>query len=285
MRSRKRSRKKSIPWRQLGVLALVGAAAILCGWMINTLLLQGYLWAPAESKQPGPVIEQPDPTPSVKEPVNEGKPPISVTAQVNLSSVKFYLTQVGAVGTEAGAKSLIDDFKEQGNAAAYHFDGQLYRVYAGIFADKAAADALGQMFKSMQIDAFTKEVAWPASKGELKGAAGAYFSAVQAAIAEIEETFSALLGTQGLDRNQVVKLQSEVQAAQATLTDAQPTSELAALHKDLLAAGNKLRSAVDATRQFVETGNDHSRFVSESSLIEFAQLYQKFVTNLRALLA
>lgn len=284
MRSRKRSRKKFFPWRQLGVLALVGAVAILCGWMINTLLLQGYLWAPAE-QQPGPITDaQPDPNPNITEPTDEEKPPANKTAQVSLRSMQFYLTQVGAVGTESGANTLIKDLQEQGNAAAYHFDGQLYRVFAGIFADKAAADALGQMFKSMQIDAFTKEVAWPASKGELTGPAGAYIAVAQPAIAAIEETFLALLGTQGLDQAQVIKLQSSLQTARAALAQVSPSSELTALHSDLLAAGNKLKAAVDAIRQFIETGNDHSRFMSESGLIEFAHLYQKFTASLRALL-
>ncbi len=284
MSSRKRSRKKSIPWRRLGVLALIAAAAILCGWMINTLLLQGYLWAPADPKHPDPVVDkQPDPT-TPNKPTDEEKPPVGATAQVDLPAAKFYLTQVGALGTESSANALTKDLKEQGNAATYHYDGQLYRVYAGIFADKAAADALAQMFKSMQIDAFTKEVSWPASKGELKGAAGAYFPTVQPAVAEIEKAFSDLLGAQDLDRNQVIKMQSALQTAQATLTATQPAPELADLHSNLLAASKKLSSVVDATRQFIETGNDQSRFVSESGLIEFSQLYQKFVDDLQALL-
>lgn len=264
---------------------MVGALAILCGWMINTLLLQGYLWAPIDQGPDNQGIGgQPDPFPNETDPNDKEEPPASTTAEVNLRSVRFYLTQVGAIGSETGANALIDSLKEQGNAAAYHFDGQLYRVFAGIFADKAAADAVGEMFKSMQIDAFTKEVSWAASKGEVKGAFGAYLTTMQSAIAEMEDTFSVLLGTQALDQGQITKLQSAVQTAQSTLAQAQPTSELSTLHNLLLAAVNKLKGAVDATRQFIETGNDHSRFTSESSLIEFAHLYQDFVEKIRALL-
>lgn len=281
---KKRKRKKAFPWRQLGIFTLVGALAILTGWMINTLVVQGYLWAPVEQNPPGPVGNQPDPTPDAPGPSDDDTPPVNVTADVNLRSVQFYLTQVGAVGTEAGAKALVSDFNENGNAAAYHFDGQLYRVFVGIFADKAASDALGEMFRSMQIDAFTKEVSWASRKGQVTGAVGAYLGTVQPAIAEMENAFSTLLGTQALGQDQINSLQSAVANAQTTLTQTQPTSDVSRLHSALVAAANKLKSAVDATRQFIETGNDHSRFASEGNLIEFAQLYQGFAQEIGVLL-
>lgn len=285
MRSNKRTRKKkTFPWRQLGLFALVGALAILSGWMINTLLVQGYLWAPVEQDPPGQIGNQPDPTPNNPDP-NDEQPPVNVTADISLRSVEFYLTQAGAVGTEAGANALISDFNEKGNAAAYHFDGQLYRVFVGISADKGAADALGEMFRSTQIDAFTKEISWASSEGQVTGAAGAYLATAQSAITEMENAFSALLGTQALDQDQVVRLQSAVATAQTTLTQAQPASDVSRLHNSLMAAANKLKSAVDAARQFIETGNDHSRFASEGNLIEFAQLYQVFAQEIRALLS
>lgn len=285
MRSRRRSRKKSFPWRPLGVLILVGALAIICGWMINKLLLQGYLWAPVD-QEPEPVIGgQPEPDPSLPQPEEEPASPVAETAEVELRSVKFYLTQVGAVSSEAGANSLIKDLQERGNAAAYHFDGQLYRVFAGIFADPAAADGLGAVLKSMQIDAFTKEVAWSASKGQLTGEAGGYFKAAQPAITSMEEAFSLLLGAQNLDRDRIINLQSAVQAAQTTLAQIQPGTDMKGLHNELSTACNKLKSAIDAARQFVETADDHSRLISESGLIEFAELYQRFVKTIKDLLS
>lgn len=280
---KKRKRKKAFPWRQLGIFTLVGALAILTGWMINTLVVQGYLWAPVDQDPPGQVGTQPDPPPDDPGP-SDNKPPVSVTADVNLRSVQFYLTQVGAVGTEAGAKALVNDFNEKGNAAAYHFDGQLYRVFAGISADKAASDALGEMFRSMQIDAFTKEVSWSGRKGQVTGVAGAYLATVQPAITEMENAFATLLGTQALGQDQINSLQSAVANAQATLTQTEPASDVARLHSALVAAANELKSAVDATRQFIETGNDHSRFASEGNLIEFAQLYQGFAQEIGVLL-
>ncbi len=285
MRSRKRSKKRTFPWRQLGVLVLVGALAIICGWMINTLLLQGYLWAPGEPGDGALIGNQPDPTPNESEPNNEQEPSAPVTTQVELRSVRFYLTQVGAVGTEAGANSLISTLQEQGTAGAYHYDGELYRVFAGIFAERAAADGLSILLKSMQIDAFVKEMAWPTCKGELTGEAGAYFEVVKPAIAEMEETFSLLLSAQGLDRNQIITLQSSIQEAQTTLAQARPAADFNQLHSKLVAASDKLKAALDGARQFVETANDHSRLLSESRLIEFAELYQQFASAIRNLLS
>ncbi len=283
MRSRRRSRKKAIPWRQLAIWILVGAIAILCGWMINTLLLQGYLWAPAETNMDPVIGQQPDPVPNNSS-LTEKKEPSDATAQIKLRSVQYFLTQVGAIGTEAGANALIEGLKEQGNPAAYHFDGELYRVFAGIFTDKAAADALGQMFKSSQVDAFTKEVAWPAVSGTLEGAAGAYFSVVQPAIVVMEDAFAHILSTNGLDQAQLAKMQSSVQAAQATLSEASPGNDLVTLHNDLQAACSKLKNTIDALKQFIETGDDRSRFAGESQLIEFTSYYQAFTSSIRALL-
>ncbi len=284
MRSRRRSKKRVFPWRQLGVLLLVGALAVICGWMINTLLLQGYLWAPIPPGGDGPSIgNQPDPT--VNEPQHQQEdPPADATVQLELRSVRFYLTQVGAVGTQAGANTIISTLQEQGTAAAYHYDGQLYRVFAGIFAEQEAAGALVTWLKSIGVDAFVKEISWPTSKGQIAGEKGAYFAVVKPAIAEMEEVFALLLTAQGLDREQIISLQTEVQEAQTTLAQAQPPSSLTTLHTQLEAAVDKLKGALDGARQFVELADDNGRLLSESRLIEFAELYQQFSTAISSLL-
>lgn len=281
MASRRRARK-TFPWRTLGVLTVVGAIAILCGWLINTLLLQGYLWAPVEQIE-GPIGVLPGED-AKKQPQQAVEEAANIRVEVNLPAVSFYLTQVGAVGTEAGASAVVANMKEEGNAAAYHYDGELYRVFAGIFKQREAADATSKMFKSMQIDAFTKEVAWPVSKGTLTGAVGSYYKSVDSAVQAMHATFMDMLNAQNLGRQEVDAMRSLLQEAEASLGKAEPTVDVTALHQELTDACVKLKYTVDALHRFITTSDDNSRFASEGGLIEFGDQYRIFAARLRDLL-
>ncbi|NLY53330.1 MAG: SPOR domain-containing protein [Firmicutes bacterium] len=280
MRSRRRRRRKPSPWRQIGVYVFVGVLAIICGWVINTLLVQGYLWAPSIPKV-DPVNEGPqDPVPEDPVPEDPGSlpQPSEQTAQISLRSARLYLTQIAAVENKGGADALIAKLREQGYAGAYHYDGKLYRVFAGIFADKAAADALGQMLKASQIDSFTKELSWPASEATISGAYATYFDDVQPALKAIEKVFFDLLDTKGFDQSTLAHLQSSMQEASNVLSQANPDKALESLHADLLTACTQLQEAVRAVEQFMTTGDDQSRIASESHLITVARCFHN-ITN------
>lgn len=276
---RKRAQKQS--WRLAVMLTIIGAAAILCGWLINTLLVQGYLWAPA---RPGvgqveePLV--PDDAALTDDEAEEQVPEQSVTISWPANTV--YLTQVGAMGNEAGANKLILQLQEQGYAGAYHFDGKIYRVFAGIYANKGAADALGATLRTMKMDAFTKEMAWEGGQWTLSGSEGAYWAKAQPVLENMAKILTELLRGENLTESAGTKFKSNLQTALQVLQDAAPAHGLGGLHRDLLNAGKKMQEAVDQFSQYISTNNDRRRIAAESALIEFVQLYCECVAQMQS---
>lgn len=285
--SRRRKRKPALglSWRFFGLLLLVAGLAVICGWVINTLLVQGYLWAPVEQTELPGQGEQPAAGGTIETPpagsdgeINDDSP-----VEIRQDSRRFYLTQLGAMSTKGAADRLTIDLAAQGQAAAYHFDGDLYRVFGSISIDKATAEAIVAMNKASDRDAFVKEIFLPALNKELVGAEAHYFQEVAVVVDSLEDAFISLLEDANLDAVRLDGLQKQLKEAKNSLWQKEAGAELSPLHEQLLAAADRLGDTLAAAAKFMSTSDDQARLQGENGLIEFLFLYQALRENLQNL--
>lgn len=269
MRLKRRRKKKSS--RLLSSLLVAGLLAVGCGWLINTLFIQGYLWSPTVATK-APVVQEP--TTPTKNPVTEQEAPATTESQVKLQSFQYYLVQVGALGSEASAEKLVKQLETQGYAGSYAKEGDFFKVYAGIFAQKEAAQATGAILKQLKQVALVKEVVLPGESFPVTGTLAGYFATANEKLAVIDSSFSQLLSASSIDQAKAEELRLKVETAHQALVSLTPPAELQTFHAAVLDASAWLLTSTKQLKEYLESNNELSLQSADSSLMEFARVYQ-----------
>ena len=280
MRSKRRRNKKS--GRLLRSLLVAGLLAVGCGWLINTLFVQGYLWAPAVGTR-DPVVQDPstqNPNPST----GKETPPAATESQAKLGAFQFYLVQVGALGSEASAQNLVKKLETQGYPGSFAKEGDLFKVYAGIYQQKAAASAAGEFLRQLKHNVVIKDVTLPGGSFSVTGAEAIYFATANEKLAAIDAVFNDLLAASSIDQSKAGELRQRVEIAHQTLASLTPPSQLQTLHAALLDASAWLLTSTKQLEEYLKSNNELNLLSSESSMMEFAQAYQTMYSIIRNIL-
>lgn len=282
MRRRSRRRKKK-SGRLIGTFVLVGLLAIGCGWMINRLVVQGYLFRPA--------IVQDDPDvsdlPPVDAPVPEkedGDPAPVTEAQLKMQSFRFHLVQVGALGSESAAEGLVQQLEREGYPGSYVKDGGYYKVFAGIYSQKEAALAITQLLKELKPDAWAKEVTLTGVDAQVTGASAPYVAAAKESLAAIDAAFAELLAAASVDSTKAIALRQQVDGAHERLSALSPSEQMTPYHSALLDACAELLAAVNQLNTYLESNDQSDLLQTNSSLMDFALDYQTVQSIIRDIL-
>lgn len=279
MRTRKRRRQQK-SGRLVLLLLVAGLLAIGCGWLLNRLIVQGYLWSPAVTTE-DPVVQQPgtnqpDPDPDPGSGTSQPNTPTVTEASVVLAASKFHLIQVGALSSDTSAQNLIRQLAAQGYPGAYTHDDKYYRVFAGIYPEQAAADVVGQSLEQLlKNKVFVKEVSWSAVNRQVTGSLAGYFAAAKDPLAAVDHAFATCLAAEAVDQVKIADLQQQVDAAHQALSALTPPAELQSLHATLLEACTDLLATANQIKQYLDTNDELELLGAQSSLMDFAQLYQQ----------
>lgn len=280
MRSRHKRRKKRSStgiWLFLGVCLL----AIFCGWTINTLLVKNYLWAPVVNRpQPQGPGEQPGgdgPTPPVVVPVID-------SAKLTLGSFTVYRVQVSALSTEDKAQALVAKLNGQGYPASYQLDAGFYKVSAGLYADKAAAQAAGELLRQLGYQILVRETSWSGGEYTVRGELAPYIAAAAEPVAVLEAAVGQLLSTQQMSPAQVSTLKDDVDAAGQALSMLNPPSSAMPAHSELIRSSALLLSSATELSQYLEGKGDDHMVKAVGSLMDFCSVYPSWSSRIQNLL-
>jgi len=282
MRRRSR-RKKKKSGRLIGTFILVGLLAIGCGWMINRLIVQGYLFRPAIVQDDPDVSDLPSVDPSVQS--EEDDDPVPVTeAQLKMQPFRFYLVQAGALETEGRARGLVQRLEADGYPGAYVKEGEYYKVFAGIYSQKEAADAIGQMLKEQQHDNWVKEITLAGADAKVTGSGAAYIAAAKDDLAALDAAFADLLAASSVDSTKALALKQQVDRAHERLSALSPGEQMVPFHSALLDACAELLATVNQLSAYLESNDQADLLQTNSSLMDFALGYQKVQSIIRDIL-
>lgn len=280
-----RRKKKKKSGRLIGTLILVGLLAIGCGWTINRLIVQGYLFRPAIERDDPNVSDLPpvDP-PGQDEGEGTGDPTPVTEARLKLQSFRFYLLQVGALSNEVSAENLVRRLAADGYPGAYIKEGKFYKVFAGIYSQKEAADAVSQMLKELKHEVFVKEAAIAGGDYTVNDSNAPYFAASADHLTAIDSAFGDLLAASSIDGAKASTLKEQVDGAHERLSALNPSEGLTPYHSALLDACAELLAAVNQLNTYLESNNELDLIQTNSSLLDFALDYQAVQSIIRDLL-
>ncbi len=273
MRRRSRRRKKK-SGRLIGTFVLVGLLAIGCGWMINRLIVQGYLFRPAIVQDDPDLSDLPSVDPPVQSEGDDDPAPVTA-AQLQMRPFRFYLVQVGALANESSASSLVQRLEAEGYPGAYMKEGQYYKVFAGIYSQKEAADAIGQMLEQHKHDFYVKEVALVGIDAQVTGSSASYAADAQEELAAIDVAFAELLAASSVDSAKALALKQQVDKAHERLSALSPSEEMVPYHSALLDACAELLAAVNQLNTYLDSNDQSDLLQTSSSLMDFALGYQR----------
>jgi guanyl-specific ribonuclease Sa len=284
MRSRKRRRKqKSGRW--VLILLVTGLLAVGCGWVLNELLIQGYLWSPAvtadDPEVGNPTSEQLQPPKS-----NDPEPvqPTVTESRVDLPAHTFYLLQVGALSNEAGAERLVQQLADLGYPGSYAKDGVFFKVYAGIYPEREAAQAVKQLLEQQGQSAFVKEDSLPGAAYAVTGGMANYFASANDRLAAIDQAFAVCLTASSIDAAIISNLQQRVDTAHQALSALTPPTDLQPFHAAMLEACTELLATVNRIEEYLNSNDETELLKAESSLMDFAIHYQQAQSIIRNIL-
>lgn len=282
MRRRSR-RKKKKSGRLVGTFILVGLLAIGCGWMINRLIVQGYLFRPAIVQDDPDVSDLPSVDPPVQSEEEDDPVPVA-EAQLQMQPFRFYLVQAGALETEGSAQGLVKRLEADGYPGAYTKEGEYHKVFAGIYSQKAAADAIGQMLKEQRHDNWVREITLAGVDAKVIGSNAAYIAAAKDDLAAIDAAFADLLAASSVDNTKALALKQQVDRAHERLSALSPSEQMVPFHSALLDACAELLAAVNQLSTYLESNDQADLLQTNSSLIDFALGYQTVQSIIRDIL-
>ncbi len=280
MHSRRNRRKKkhsqSIIWLLLGTSLL----AVACGWGINTLLVKNYLWAP--------VVNRPNPDDPGQQTGGGGTTPPVVpaieSAEITLGGFTVFRVQVSALSTEDKAQALITKLNTQGYPASYLFDAGSYKVSAGLYADKAAAQAAGELLGQLGYQVWVRESGWSGGAYAIRGELAPYIAAAAEPVAMIEAALGQLLSAEQMTPTQASSLKDDVDAAGQALSMLKPPASATQAHSALIRSSALILSAVTELCQYVEGQGDQELMRALGSLMEFINIYPGWTNGIQNLL-
>lgn len=282
-RSRRRKKKRK-SGRLIGTFLLVGLLAIGCGWMINRLIVQGYLFRPAIVREDPDVSDLPTVDPPGEEEEQDEPAPVS-EAQLKMRSFRFYLLQVGALNSASAAEGLVQQLETEGYPGAWVKEGGYYKVFAGIYSQKEAASAVGQMLKEQKHeDAWAKEVALAGVDAKVTGASATYVAAAKESLAAIDAAFADLLAASSVDAAKASALKQQVDRAHERLSALTPNEAMIPYHSALMDACADLLATVNQLSNYLDSNDQADLLQTNSSLMDFALNYQSVQSIIRNIL-
>ncbi|MGI6344883.1 MAG: SPOR domain-containing protein [Bacillota bacterium] len=266
-RSRQRRKKSNL----IPALIISGILAILCGYIINSLLVNGYLWAPAikDNPEPDPPQTEPDPDPEPPDP-----DPEVTSARLKIKGLTCYVLQVGALSSEANAQGLLQRLQQAGYPGAIRQEGELHKVSVGIFDNREAALAVREMLKDEDVDGFVREVSLEPGDWTINDARAGYFARLAEVVAELEALSAEMLRPGSINYDRGKAMQQQIEQAAQLLQSAQYPVDCQALQGQMVAATESLRQAISDLVQFLTYNDEQFRVLAESNLLEFVLNYQ-----------
>ncbi|MGI6357830.1 MAG: SPOR domain-containing protein [Bacillota bacterium] len=275
MARRSRKRRKNGVGKLVVTLLLVGLLAIGCGWLINRLIVQGYLFgSDLEPNGPNTGTLPPDNPPSEPGGQHEEPPLPAVTeAQLSMQSFRCYLPQVGALSNVSGAEGLVQQLSQQNYPAAYAQEGGFFKVFAGIYAERDAAQAVGTLLQQLGHDVFIKEIILPGGRYDVAGSMADYFAQAAQQVTALEGAFGQMLRPTAIDGEQAASLQRQVDAAHERLSTMGATGDAVRFHSQLLEACADLLGAANQLCSYLDSSNEMDLLQMQVSLMEFVLDY------------
>lgn len=172
----------------LSVLA-VAAGYFLGRFMVQSLLVNGKLpaWAPGGGTRPGSAapVKPPGGTRPEEIPVRPPGTEAGGAFQVDIPRVTLYAVQTDAFSQPEKAAARVAELTGKG-FAAYVAAGDLQRVYAGFFTDRAAAGKLAAALSRQGYETYVPRVEYGGQPVLLEGT-GEYLTFFQQALADTAE--------------------------------------------------------------------------------------------------